>query len=1220
MDFNYDTGTIDTVSILDTTEASPLLGGVTGVLYVLGTGALSLPFGSTGQQPVPAIGGMLRYNVGGFLEYYNSTVPTWQTLSTGGGSVTSITVTTGTGMQVSGGSSQTISTNGTFALTLSSTLQSLSSLASNGILVNNGGTISASTITGTAGNITVTNGNGVAGNPTINLATVTQGSTGTSFVKVALDGFGRVVDNTPVTQSDLTTVIGTYYLPESGGTMSGAINMGGNQINNMSMASTPASTDATTVGYVQSLLSGLSWKEAVSAATTAPLSAVTYNNGSAGVGATLTDTSAGTVLVVDGYTAQLNDRILVKNQANPIQNGIYYVSTLGVAGTTPYVLTRTTDTNTGAQLFGATVYVDQGTTNANTGWTQTTTGTLTIGTSNITWAQFSGSGAYTAGTGISIVGTTISNTGVLSFQTSLSGLTPSTATNGVVTLAGTLGIASGGTGQTSASSAFGALSPLTTNGDILYFNTTNARLPIGTTGQILQVVGGEPTWTTLSSSAVTSITGTAFEITASASVGAVTLSIPSQFIAPGSVQVTTSLQTSASVTVTAAGSNQGTATQLTSDYNVVTTTPASTGVILPASLAGNKVTVVNVGANALLVYPPVGAAIDGLSVNIPVSVPVGQAYDVTGATSTQLYTVQPTFSAGAGLSFSDGNGLATFANTGVLSISGTANQITASASTGNITLSLPSSVSIASLTLTGATANSFLYSGTGGLLTTTAAPTNGQLLIGSTGAAPVAANITTSGAGISVTNGAGTITLANTGVTSIVAGTAISISGATGAVTINNTGVTSFSASTTGLTPATPTTGAIVLGGTLVVGNGGTGGTTFTTNGVIYGAGTSPLGVTAAGTTGQILVGNTGTAPSWATASSTVVTSFQTSLSGLTPSTATTGAVTLAGTLNSTSGGTGTGTAPTAGQVLVGTTGGQYVPFTITTGTGISTTTGSGTLQINNTGVTSNVAGTGISVSGATGAVTINNTGVLSVSFNDTSTTPIFTTSPTAATTGAVAETMTLVNQTAHTVLIGPSSGGAAQPTFRTLAYSDVVGTALKLYAENPSSPVAPSTTGANSIAIGSAAVSSQYGGLEHAAGEFSTAGDAQHGTFVLRNQTTNATQTHLFLDGASLEYVVPVNTVVSFNIMIAAINNAVTGAGGGWKFEGVIYRGATVSTTAFIGTPAETTLGRTGGFNATVTVAASASTGALAIEVTGLASTTINWVATLETTEVGAS
>lgn len=63
------------------------------------------------------------------------------------------------------------------------------------------------------------------------------------------------------------------------------------------------------------------------------------------------------------------------------------------------------------------------------------------------------------------------------------------------------------------------------------------------------------------------------------------------------------------------------------------------------------------------------------------------------------------------------------------------------------------------VTISSLTANSFLYSGTAGLLTTTAAPTNGQLLIGSTGAAPVRAALTGTANEITVTNGAGTITL-----------------------------------------------------------------------------------------------------------------------------------------------------------------------------------------------------------------------------------------------------------------------------------------------------------------------------------------------------------------------------------------------------------------------------------------------------------------------------
>ena len=126
--------------------------------------------------------------------------------------------------------------------------------------------------------------------------------------------------------------------------------------------------------------------------------------------------------------------------------------------------------------------------------------------------------------------------------------------------------------------------------------------------------------------------------------------------------------------------------------------------------------------------------------------------------------------------------------------------------------------------------------------------TNGQLLIGNSTGNTLSKNTLTPGAGIGVTNGpglisiantgvlsnlagagigvssaTGNVTIANTGVLSIVAGTGISASSATGNVTVANTGVTSFSAGTTGLTPNSPTTGAVVLAGTLAVANGGTG-------------------------------------------------------------------------------------------------------------------------------------------------------------------------------------------------------------------------------------------------------------------------------------------------------------------------------------------------------------------------------------------------------------
>jgi len=111
------------------------------------------------------------------------------------------------------------------------------------------------------------------------------------------------------------------------------------------------------------------------------------------------------------------------------------------------------------------------------------------------------------------------------------------------------------------------------------------------------------------------------------------------------------------------------------------------------------------------------------------------------------------------------------------------------------------------------------------------------------------------------------------------------------------------------------TSGSALTAGTLPVAAGGTAVTSFTANGIVYGNGTSALGVTAAGTTGQVLVGNTGSAPTWGALSGSAVTTFQTSLSGLTPSTATSGAVTLAGTLGATSGGTGL-TSYTTGDII----------------------------------------------------------------------------------------------------------------------------------------------------------------------------------------------------------------------------------------------------------------------------------------------------------------
>ena len=147
-----------------------------------------------------------------------------------------------------------------------------------------------------------------------------------------------------------------------------------------------------------------------------------------------------------------------------------------------------------------------------------------------------------------------------------------------------------------------------------------------------------------------------------------------------------------------------------------------------------------------------------------------------------------------------------------------------------------------------------------------AVPTNGQLLIGNgTG---YALNTLDYGAGISVTNGSGTITVANTGVLSNIAGIGISVSSATGNVTVSNTGVLSFSGGSTGLTPSTATNGAVTLAGTLAIASGGTNGSASPTAGAVaYGTGTA-YSFTLAGTTNQALLSTGAGTPTWNTLTS----------------------------------------------------------------------------------------------------------------------------------------------------------------------------------------------------------------------------------------------------------------------------------------------------------------------------------------------------------------
>ena len=126
-------------------------------------------------------------------------------------------------------------------------------------------------------------------------------------------------------------------------------------------------------------------------ATTANLVATYANNGSSGVGATLTNTGTLAALSIDGIALAVGQRVLVKNQTTALQNGIYIVTNIG-SPTVAWILTRATDFDSASQMIrGLVIEIISGTVNAVSGWMLTSSVT-TVGTDSLAFARFSKSG------------------------------------------------------------------------------------------------------------------------------------------------------------------------------------------------------------------------------------------------------------------------------------------------------------------------------------------------------------------------------------------------------------------------------------------------------------------------------------------------------------------------------------------------------------------------------------------------------------------------------------------------------------------------------------------------------------------------------------------------------------------------------------------------------------------------------------------------------------
>jgi hypothetical protein len=195
---------------------------------------------------------------------------------------------------------------------------------------------------------------------------------------------------------------------------------------------------AATKQYVDEVAEGLKVKPAVQIATTENLDS-TYDNGTSGVGATLTGTSNGAFPTIDGVTLTSitsgSNGVLVKNQATPAQNGRYNLTQVGDSEE-PWILTRCGLCDQSSEIPGMYVFVKDGTVGEGTGWVAVVSNpaTFTIGTDAINFTQFSGTGTYTAGNGLTLSGTQFSiNTGVTVDLTTAQTLTNKTLTSPTIT-------------------------------------------------------------------------------------------------------------------------------------------------------------------------------------------------------------------------------------------------------------------------------------------------------------------------------------------------------------------------------------------------------------------------------------------------------------------------------------------------------------------------------------------------------------------------------------------------------------------------------------------------------------------------------------------------------------------------------------------------------------------------------------------------------------------
>ena len=761
--------------------------------------------------------------------------------------------------------------------------------------------------------------------------------------------------------------------------------------------------------------------------------------------ATTGDITLSGLQTIDGYTTIANDRVVVRAQANSAYNGIW------IAETTAW--TRAPDMEAWSQVPGATTFVQNGTLYAKTGWVAIVPEIGTINVTPITWTQISGAGTYSAGTGLTLTGTqfSITNTGVTAGSYGTASYVPALVLNAQ--------------GQvTSATNTAISISPSQINATIPNSGLTNSSITIGSTNVSLgstlttlvgtSISGSTNTLTSIPNSALVNnsitINGNAVALGGSTTVTAVTpnsLTIGTG-LSGGSFNGSAAVTIALAATTVTAGSygSAGSVATFTVNAQGQLTAAATTSIAISNTQVSGLGTMSTQNANAVAIT---GGTIQGVSLTIDSldNTPIGSTTPSTAKFTTLSANSTVTLGNYTGYVYANGSSAITVSTT-----------IPTSALSG--TISLTTQVSGVLPIANGGT----------GLSST---PVNGALDIGN-GTGFTRTNLT-AGTGISITNAAGSITIA-----------------------VDGSGeVTSFKTSLSGLTPSTATGGNIILAGTLGAASGGTGATTLT--GYVYGNGT---GVMTASTTipfsaisGTVSVTNALTMNSSGTGAVSGTT-FNGS-AAQTISYNTIGASPLAGSTSLTT--TGTVTTGTWSGLFGAVTGANLTNLTAgnLTGTIPSTVLGNSTVYIGTTAVALNRASATLALTGVTLPLLTIGTGLSGTSYN-----------------GSTAVTVALANTTVTAASYGSAS---TVPTYTVNAQGQLTA------ASNTTISIAPSQINATIPNSGLTNSSVTYNGVAVALGASGT----------ITANTTNALTIGTGLSGTSFNG--------SSAVTIALANTAVT-------------------------------------------------------------------------------